>query len=68
MQGPLVSRTTVPGQGLTWALRYDWRRSEYEISAPWENQQATAELGFWVNSQDTSVWRRRQGKFLGQSL
>ena len=38
------------GQGLTWALRYDWRRSEYEISAPWENQQATAELGFWVNA------------------
>ena len=38
------------GQGLTWALRYDWRRSEYEVSAPWENQKATAELGIWVNS------------------
>lgn len=38
------------GQGLTWALRYDWRRSEFEISAPWENQKATAELGFWVNA------------------
>jgi hypothetical protein len=38
------------GQGLTWALRYDWRRTEYEISVPFEYQQATAELGVWVNS------------------
>ncbi len=38
------------GQGLTWALRYNWRRTEYEISPPWENQRATAELGYWTNS------------------
>ncbi|MDH3639587.1 MAG: hypothetical protein OES09_14165, partial [Gammaproteobacteria bacterium] len=31
------------GQGLTWALRYDWRRSEYELVTPWENQRAIAE-------------------------
>ncbi|MBT8109708.1 MAG: hypothetical protein KJO27_03180, partial [Gammaproteobacteria bacterium] len=38
------------GQGLSWALRYNWRRSEYEVSRSWENQKATAELGFWVNA------------------
>jgi len=38
------------GQGLTWALRYDWRRTEYEASPPWEYQQAGAELGFWFNT------------------
>jgi uncharacterized protein (PEP-CTERM system associated) len=39
------------GQGLTWALRYEWRQTEYEISLlPWENQRATAELGVWVNA------------------
>jgi uncharacterized protein (PEP-CTERM system associated) len=38
------------GSGLTWALRYDWRRTEYEFSAPWEYQQALAELGFWANA------------------
>jgi len=38
------------GQGLTWALRYDWRRTEYELSTPWEYQQATAEVGVWANS------------------
>ena len=37
-------------QGLTWALRYDWRRTEYENSVPWEFQQAKAELGFWANA------------------
>lgn len=38
------------GQGLTWALGYDGRRTEYESAPPWENQKATAELGFWFNS------------------
>ena len=33
------------GRGLTWALEYDWRRTEYEISPPWEHQRAWAELG-----------------------
>lgn len=38
------------GQGLTWALRYEWSRTDFELSAPWEYQQASAELGTWVNS------------------
>ena len=39
------------GEGLTWALRYDWRRTDYEESIlPWEYQQASAALGFWLNS------------------
>jgi uncharacterized protein (PEP-CTERM system associated) len=39
------------GQGLTWALRYEWRQTEYEISLlPWEYQRASAELGFWANA------------------
>jgi uncharacterized protein (PEP-CTERM system associated) len=37
------------GSGLTWALRYDGRKTEYEISREWKYQQATAELGFWAN-------------------
>jgi len=38
------------GRGLTWALRYNWRRTDYDVSAPWEYQQAMGELGFWVNA------------------
>lgn len=38
------------GQGMTWALRYDWRKTEYEFSPAWEYQRVGAELGFWVNS------------------
>ena len=37
------------GLGLTWAVRYDWRRTEYETAIPWEYQQAKAEVGFWVS-------------------
>ncbi len=37
------------GRGVTWAFNYEWRRSEYEISQPWENQQASVEIGFWVS-------------------
>ena len=36
------------GQGLTWALRYLWQETVYEISLPWKYQQASAELGFWA--------------------
>ena len=36
-------------RGFAWALRYDWQRAEYELGIPWEYQQATAELGFWVS-------------------
>ncbi len=38
------------GSGLTWALRYNWQRSEYEEEfPPFEYQIATAELGVWVS-------------------
>ncbi|MEO1037406.1 MAG: TIGR03016 family PEP-CTERM system-associated outer membrane protein [Pseudomonadota bacterium] len=37
------------GQGLTWALRYNWQRVEYDIAQPFENQTALLELGFWLN-------------------
>ncbi len=36
------------GSGLTWALRYDGRKTEYEVSRAWEYRIATAELGFWT--------------------
>ncbi|MEL7535616.1 MAG: TIGR03016 family PEP-CTERM system-associated outer membrane protein [Pseudomonadota bacterium] len=38
------------GQGLTWAVRYNWQRVEYDIAQPFENQTALLELGFWLNS------------------
>ena len=37
------------GQGLTWALRYGWALVKNDESPPWENQQAVAELGFWIS-------------------
>src|SRR5690606_7613901 len=37
-------------RGLTWALRYAWERTEYDLEVPWEYQRAMAELGFWVGS------------------
>jgi hypothetical protein len=36
-------------QGLAWALDYQYRRMEYEISLPYEYQQASLNLGFWLN-------------------
>ena len=48
-QGSFSLDNYVAGEGLTWALRYNWRRTEYELTAPWENQQASVELGFWVD-------------------
>ncbi len=40
------------GQGLTWALRYDFVRTDYdnELFLPFEYQKAGAELGFWAGS------------------
>jgi hypothetical protein len=36
-------------QGVAWALRYDWQRTEYdEELIPWEYQKAMAEIGFWA--------------------
>ncbi len=37
-------------QGLAWALKYNWRRAEFDVTDPWEFQQALAELGYWINS------------------
>jgi hypothetical protein len=36
-------------QGLTWAARYEWNETDYDVSLPWEYQKASAELGFWAN-------------------
>lgn len=36
-------------QGITWGLRYEYIRSEYEVSLPWEYQIAEASLGYWVS-------------------
>lgn len=36
------------GTGLTWAARYNWRRTEYDNLDPFEYQQASGELGFWA--------------------
>lgn len=36
-------------EGLTWAIRYDWNETEYDLSLPWEYKRATAEFGVWVN-------------------
>jgi uncharacterized protein (PEP-CTERM system associated) len=37
-------------EGLTWAARYEWDETEYDRSLPWEYKKASAELGFWTNS------------------
>lgn len=37
-------------RGLTWALRYDWQRADYELEIPWEYQTAMVELGFWAGA------------------
>ena len=37
------------GQGFTWAARYEWRETQYDLSLPWEYRQASAELGFWAS-------------------
>lgn len=38
------------GKGFTWGLRYLWRRTVYKNDLdPWEYQQATVEVGYWVS-------------------
>ena len=39
------------GNGLTWALRYERLKTDYEVSPEWEFQKASAELGFWLNAE-----------------
>jgi hypothetical protein len=36
-------------QGATWAFRYDWRETDYELSLPWEYRSAAVEAGLWVS-------------------
>jgi hypothetical protein len=38
------------GRGLTWALNYDWQRTEYDNGIPWEYQRAAAEVGVWLGA------------------
>jgi hypothetical protein len=38
------------GTGITWAAKYHWRKTEYEMFDPWEHQMAIGELGFWVGN------------------
>lgn len=35
-------------QGIAWGLGYQYRRLEYDDSIPWDYQQASANLGYWV--------------------
>jgi hypothetical protein len=35
-------------QGVTWGLNYDYTRTEYDVSTPWEFQRASASLGYWI--------------------
>lgn len=38
-------------QGISWALRYQYTRLDYDTPAlPWEYQRAWAELGYWLGS------------------
>lgn len=38
------------GSGVSWALRYEYTRMDFGAMAlPWEYQQASAELGYWVS-------------------
>lgn len=36
-------------QGVAWGLNYDYVRTEYELSRPWEFNRVGADLGYWVN-------------------
>lgn len=36
-------------QGIAWGLDYNYTRTEYESSNPWEFQRVGANLGYWVN-------------------
>lgn len=39
------------GRGLAWAVRYQWARTDYEVSPlPWQFQRASIELGFWTSA------------------
>lgn len=35
--------------GFAWAVDYNYRRMEYEISMPWEYQRASLDLGIWID-------------------
>lgn len=37
------------GHGMTWAVHYDWYKTEYDVSGEWEYNNYGLELGFWVS-------------------
>lgn len=37
------------GRGLTWAARYEWNKTDYDVSIPYEYRKASIELGFWAS-------------------
>jgi len=37
-------------QGFAWQVDYSYRRTEYDISPPWEFQRAELNLGAWINA------------------
>lgn len=49
-QGQFQLENYEAGQGFTWALRYDYRKTDYETSLPFEYQNASAELGLWISA------------------
>ena len=36
-------------QGITWGLHYDYTRTEFDVSTPWEFERAEASLGYWFS-------------------
>ena len=36
-------------EGLAWGIDYNYRRVEYDDAVPWDYQQASANLGYWIN-------------------
>jgi hypothetical protein len=37
-------------QGFAWQLDYQYRRTEYEVSPPWDFQRAALNIGAWINA------------------
>jgi hypothetical protein len=36
------------GSGLSWAIKYDWRETDYDSGYVWKNQSVSLELGVWI--------------------
>ena len=37
-------------QGFAWQVDYQYRRTEYEVSPPWDYQRASLDIGAWINA------------------